>query len=166
MEVCGVDPGLATTGYAVLGIEGERVVIRDAGVCRTDDKDRLPGRLHQLERDFTDLLDQWRPAAIGMEQLYAHYRHPRTAILMAHARGVLLSTAARFGVRVHDFNATQVKRYLTGNGRASKVQMQRAIKAALGLAQLPEPSDVADALAVGLCCVEALRSEKVQAVRG
>ena len=164
MDVCGVDPGLATTGYAVLAVDAERVVIRDAGVCRTDDDAALPDRLSQLENDFAELLGQWHPIAMGVEHLYAHYRHPRTAILMGHARGVLLSTAARFGVPVHDFSATQVKRYLTGNGRASKAQMQRAVKAALGLPQLPEPSDVADALAVGLCCIEALRSQKTQAV--
>ncbi len=164
MEVCGVDPGLGTTGYAVLGLETERILIRDAGICRTDDSAPLPERLNQLERDFAGLLAQWRPAAVGVEHLYAHYKHPRTAILMGHARGVLLATAARYDVRVHDFNATQVKRYLTGNGRASKTQMQRAIKSALALPNLPEPSDVADALAVALCCIEALRSQETYPV--
>ena len=158
MEVCGVDPGLGITGYAVLTLDGEAVVIRDAGVCRSDTKAGLPERLAQLESDFAGIVEQWRPCVMGVEQLYSHYAHPRTAILMGYARGVILATAARFGVQVKDFSATQVKRYLTGNGRASKAQMQQAVKRALGLDALPEPCDVADALAVALCCAHSMRN--------
>jgi len=157
MEVCGVDPGLGTTGYALLAVGGASVQVRDAGVFRTDAHLSLPERLRQLENDFSELLDRWRPDAVGVEQLYSHYKHPRTAILMGHARGVILLTAARYGATVVDMSATQVKRFLTGNGRASKTQMQRSIKAVLGLPTEPEPNDVADALAIGLCCGELLR---------
>jgi len=152
MDVCGVDPGLGATGYAVLSMSGGRATVRDAGVCRSDAAADLPERLTQIETDFAGVLEQWRPAVVGVEQLYAHYRHPRTAILMGHVRGVLLATAARLGVEVRSFAATQIKRTLTGNGRASKGQVQRAIKATLGLTSLPEPFDVADALAVAYCC--------------
>lgn len=165
MEVCGVDPGLRITGYAILTLDGERTTIRDAGICRTDADAGLPRRLTQLQSDFTGILEQWRPCVIGVEQLYGHYRHPRTAILMGHARGVILATAASFGIEVRDLGATQVKRYLTGNGRASKAQMQRAVKAALGLSAVPEPHDVADALAVALCCAHAVRNERFEKVR-
>ncbi len=157
MEVCGVDPGLGTTGYAFLAVHRASVQIRDAGVLRTDARLTLPERLGQLECDLNELLERWRPEAVGVEQLYSHYKHPRTAILMGHARGVILLTAARFGATVVDMSATQVKRFLTGNGRASKSQIQRSIKAVLRLPTEPEPNDVADALAVGLCCGDLLR---------
>ena len=86
-----------------------------------------------------------------VEQLYAHYDHPRTAILMAHARGVLLLAGAQLDLPVHSYNATTIKKTISGSGRAPKAQMQRVVQRELGLAQVPEPSDVADALAVALC---------------
>jgi len=152
MDVCGIDPGLGTSGYAVLSVDDGPLVVRDAGVLRTDPRMELPDRLAQIETDLAALLEQWRPALIGVEQLYAHYAHPRTAILMGHARGVMLAVAARFHVTVESFNATQIKRFLTGNGRASKAQVQRAVTTALRLSRIPEPNDVADALAVAMCC--------------
>jgi crossover junction endodeoxyribonuclease RuvC len=96
-------------------------------------------------------LDQYRPGAMVVEQLFAHYDHPRTAILMAHARGVLLLAAAQRGVPIHSYAASRIKKTITGSGRASKEQMQRTIQRELGLSRLPEPHDVADALAAALC---------------
>jgi len=83
--------------------------------------------------------------------LYSHYAHPRTSILMGHARGVICLAAAEAGIPVISYSATQIKRILTGNGRAPKIQVQQAIQRELRLANLPEPPDVADALAVALC---------------
>lgn len=165
MEVCGIDPGLETTGYAVLAIDGDNVAIRDAGVCRTDTCASLPDRLAQINADLDDLFQQWKPQAVGVEALYAHYKHPRTAILMGHARGIILAAAARHGIVVYSFNATQVKRFLTGNGRASKAQMQRAIMAGFGLATPPEPNDVADALAIAMRCADECRRHQAETVR-
>ena len=81
-----------------------------------------------------------------------HYRHPRTAILMGHARGVILSAAGRLGIEVANMGATHVKRFLTGNGHASKEKVQRAVQVMLGLEELPQPADVSDALAIAVCC--------------
>jgi len=150
--VCGIDPGLGVTGYAVLRASGERMSVLDAGVCRFDEKLPLPERLGCLERDITGVLSEHQPSVVAVEELYAHYKHPRTAILMGHARGVILLSAARLGMEVRSYAATHIKRYLTGNGRATKVQVQRAIQTALGLSTLPEPSDLADAMAIAMCC--------------
>ncbi len=150
MRICGIDPGLNTSGYAVLDADGPAVTVCDAGICRTQSQADLGQRLIQIEADFSSVFEQWRPTAVAVEQLYAHYKHPRTAVLMGHARGVMLVTAGRFGAEVRSYGATQVKRFLTGNGRAGKRQVQRAIMAALGLPKLPEPADVADALAIAL----------------
>ena len=98
-----------------------------------------------------EVLEQFRPEVVVVEQLYAHYDHPRTAILMAHARGVIFLAAAQRGLPVVSYNATRIKKTITGNGRASKEQVQRTIQRELGLAELPEPPDVADALAAALC---------------
>jgi crossover junction endodeoxyribonuclease RuvC len=98
-----------------------------------------------------EVVDQFQPEEMIVEQLYAHYAHPRTAILMAHARGVILLAAAERGLATISYSATQIKKTITGSGRAPKEQVQRAIQRELGLAQLPEPPDVADALAAALC---------------
>jgi crossover junction endodeoxyribonuclease RuvC len=166
MHICGIDPGLGVTGYAVVRPEGRAVRVVDAGVCRSDDNQDLPQRLAQIEADIAGVLGQWRPDTVGVEQLYAHYKHPRTAILMGHARGLILAAAARFEIPVRHYSATQIKRFLTGNGRASKPQMQRAVAAAVGLTDPPEPSDVADALAIALCCAYDLGRKPLEVRQG
>jgi len=108
-------------------------------------------RLLSLYNGLVEVIEQYRPDVMAAEQLYAHYEHPRTAILMAHARGVIFLAAAQKGVPVTSYNATRIKKTVTGNGHASKEQVQRTVQRELGLAALPEPPDVADALAAALC---------------
>lgn len=149
--ICGIDPGLGVTGYAILGTGASPSRIIDAGVCRFSAKDSLAARLASIHADISAILDDHHPALVAVEQLYSHYNQPRTAILMGHARGVILLAAAERSIEVRSYSATRVKRFLTGNGRATKGQMQRAIQMTFGLPALPEPHDVADALAVALC---------------
>jgi len=153
--LCGMDPGLQRTGYAVIrlavGHGDEAPSVVEAGVIRTDARRSLPARLAELAAGVAEMLREHRPGLMAVEQLYSHYRHPRTAILMGHARGVILSAAADQGIPVRDYSATRVKKTLTGRGQASKSQIQRAIVTTLGLPRAPEPPDVADALAIALC---------------
>ena len=111
----------------------------------------MASRLCVLYNSLVEVLDQFEPNIMAMEQLFAHYDHPRTAILMAHARGVLMLAAAQKQVPVVSYNATKVKKSITGSGRASKEQIQYTMMRELNLPKLPEPPDVADALAVALC---------------
>jgi len=151
--ICGVDPGLNNTGYGVIrvGATGRGAALVEAGVVRSDARSPLPERLAELADGIDEVLAEHPPDLIAIEQLYSHYRHPRTAILMGHARGVLMLSAARVGVSVVDLSATRVKRTLTGNGQATKRQMQQAVMTTLNLSGPPEPADVADALAIALC---------------
>src|SRR5204862_3618663 len=131
---------------------GPRVV--EAGVIRSAegrDPADMAKRLKALYDGLCEVLDQYAPAAMAVEQLYAHYDHPRTAILMAHARGVFFLAGGQRNIPVLSYPSTRIKKVITGAGRASKEQMQYAIMRELGLAKLPEPHDVADALAVALC---------------
>ncbi len=149
LRVLGIDPGLNTTGYGV--IEGtDTLRLLEAGVIRGG-KGNLEKRLCELYRGVSEVLEQFRPAVLAIEQLYSHYERPRTAILMGHARGVICLAAAQIGIPVAHYPATAVKKTLTGNGRAPKQQMQLAICREFGLLAPPEPHDVADALAVALC---------------
>lgn len=164
--ICGIDPGLGITGYGVIRFDGDQPHVLDAGVCRFDDSLPLEERLVLIEADISAILHEHQPTVVAVEQLYSHYNHPRTAILMGHARGVMLMTAAKLGIEVRSYAATQVKRYLTGNGRATKTQMQHAIKTTLGLPSLPEPPDVADALAIALCCASDVFTSKPMEIVG
>jgi crossover junction endodeoxyribonuclease RuvC len=152
-RILGIDPGLGITGYGVIEHAAARPILCEAGIIRTaDDKaSDMAEKVHSVYKGVVEVIAQFAPAAMAVEQLYAHYAHPRTAILMGHARGVIFLAAAEAGIPVVSYAATQVKKIITGNGRASKDQVQRTIQQELGLAQPPEPPDVADALAVALC---------------
>jgi crossover junction endodeoxyribonuclease RuvC len=153
-RVLGIDPGLQVTGYAVLEARNGSMCVREAGVVRSADRRAttdLAPRLRNLYDGIVEVMDQFRPTAVAVEQLFAHYEHPRTAILMGHARGVILLAAAQHGLTVQSYNATRIKKTITGNGRATKEQVQRTMQRELGLVALPEPPDVADALAAALC---------------
>lgn len=153
-RVLGIDPGLQVTGYAILEASPRGPRVCEAGVIRSAEgraPTEMAERLRVLYDGIVEVLDQFRPNAVAVEQLFAHYDHPRTAILMAHARGVIFLAAGQRQLPVVSYNATQIKKTITGSGRASKEQMQRTIQRELGLAELPEPPDVADALAAALC---------------
>jgi crossover junction endodeoxyribonuclease RuvC len=151
MRILGIDPGLNTTGYGVVELRGREVRLIEAGVVRGKTKQSLAARLREIHDGVADVIRALEPAAMALEKLYSHYDRPTTAILMGRARGVIVLAAAEAGIAVHDYAATQVKKTLTGNGRAPKTQMQEAIRRELRLAKTPEPPDVADALAIALC---------------
>jgi crossover junction endodeoxyribonuclease RuvC len=153
-RILGLDPGLQVTGYAVLEPRLGSPRICEAGVIRGAEgreSTDMAQRLKHLYDGIVEVLDQFQPGVVVVEQLFAHYEHPRTAILMAHARGVLFLAAGQRDLPVVSYNATRIKKTITGNGRASKEQMQHTIQRELSLAKLPEPPDVADALAAALC---------------
>jgi crossover junction endodeoxyribonuclease RuvC len=156
VRIIGIDPGLQITGYGVIDYKPLRPALVDAGIIRLKTKTSIPDRLVELETELDSLFDEHKPEMCAVEQLYSNYAHPRTAILMGHARGVILLVARRRGVTVEEFAANRIKQSLTGHGHAGKSQMQRAIQATWNLATPPEPPDVADALAVALCCGQAL----------
>ncbi len=169
VRLCGIDPSLHQTGYGIIrvGLDGRHATLIEAGVIRTESGRTLSERLTELGDAVDEILAEYHPDLVGLEQLYSHYKHPRTAILMGHARGVLMLAAARAGIRILSLSPTRVKRSLTGNGRAGKAQMQRAIMAALNLPSPPDPPDVADALAIALCagtCYSALAPVKALGV--
>lgn len=161
-RIFGVDPGLNTTGYSIIEVTPTGPRVCEAGVIQTAEGRATPDmatRLRTLYDGILEVLEQFCPGIGVVEQLYAHYDHPRTAILMAHARGVIFLACAQKSVPVVSYNATQIKKTVTGSGRADKEQMQRATQRELGLTELPEPHDVADALAAALCHYHALLVE-------
>ena len=111
-------------------------------------KGDLAQRLVELDEAITALLEETRPDRVAVQQLFAHYKHPRTAILTGHVRGVILPAAARRTLPVTSLPSTAVKWAITGNGHAGKAQIQRTVAAICNLKAVPEPPDVADAIAI------------------
>ena len=163
MRILGIDPGLQVCGYACVETHGDRETLIEAGVFRTDNDLPIEAKLSQIAKDTEALLKKFSPGIVAVEELYSHYAHPKTAILMGHARGVILQKCAERVSELKSFAATRIKKSITGNGRASKEQIQKSIQVILHLPQLPQPPDVADAIAVALCCANS-RGRIVQAV--
>ena len=149
--ILGIDPGLGVTGYAVLSVKLRVARVLEAGVIKTNKKYSLGDRLVEIRDGIEGIILEYNPVAMAIEQLFSHYKHPRTAIAMGHARGVLLESAARHGLEIESIAPKQAKKTITGSGSADKSQMQRAMLVELALNHMPEPPDVADALAIALC---------------
>ncbi|MDD3732815.1 MAG: crossover junction endodeoxyribonuclease RuvC [candidate division Zixibacteria bacterium] len=156
MRILGIDPGLHITGYGLLDIDDHNPKVIEAGVIRTTKQAALAEQLKEIASELDGIINQFKPDAIAVEELYSHYNHPRTAIIMGHARGIIFLKAAEAQINIFPYASTRIKKSLTGNGRAKKNQVQRMIKVLLGLRALPEPPDTADALAIALCHCRAM----------
>lgn len=154
----GIDPGLNRTGYAVLERAAKGPVLREGGVIRSTKGQTLAERVWEIAQGLREVIVEFRPATVAIELVFSHGQYPKTAVLMAHARGAILFAVRDHGLPVVHYTPTQVKRLLTGSGKASKEQIQHAIRHELGLDRLLEPNDVADATAVALCHYYSTRS--------
>jgi crossover junction endodeoxyribonuclease RuvC len=160
-RVLGIDPGLNVTGYAVVEPSPRGPFVVEAGVIRPRTARAIMGqRLSYIYNAIVEVLDAFPPSSVAVERIHSHVRYPRTAILMAHARGAIMLAAAQRQTPVFGYAATRIKKTLTGNGRAPKTQIQHAIMTELGLPELPEPHDVADACAVALCHFHVSRNQR------
>jgi len=158
LKVLGIDPGLRITGYAVISAEAgtsraNGIKLLEAGVIRTSARAGIAKRLKKVYDSLSELVDELRPDVLVLEKLYSHYNHPTTAILMGHARGAVCLLSGVKGVPLISIASTHVKKAVTGRGHAPKGQVQRMVQNYMGLKVLPEPPDVADALAVSLAYV-------------
>lgn len=149
MRIVGIDPGTALLGFGVIDVDDDPVMV-DFGVVETTADNAMHYRLMSLYESLTTLLDQFRPDAVAIEQLF-FARNVTTAITVGQARGIALLVAAQADVPVFEYSPSQVKHAISGYGKADKHQMQEMVRIMLGLAYPPHPDDAADALAVALC---------------
>ncbi len=165
MKVLGVDPGLRVTGYGVVQADENRgsrggLRVLEAGIVNAKAPDGISERLRKIYRSLSEVIEEFKPDVLAIEKLYAHYEHPATAILMGHARGVVCLLSGVYGVPLVSIASTHVKKAVTGHGHAKKLQVQRMIQHELSLPRLPEPPDVADALAVALAYISTVKKRK------
>ncbi|MGF1509177.1 MAG: crossover junction endodeoxyribonuclease RuvC [Myxococcota bacterium] len=150
MIVFGIDPGSLRTGWAALEVNGSRMIPLGYGTLRLPDAD-LPQRLKTLHRELQERFRRHRPNRVALESLF-HHKNARSALVLGHARGVALLAAAETDAQLCELSPAEVKRAVTGNGRAEKLQVQKMVQVLLGLGQVPA-QDAADALAVAVAGV-------------
>lgn len=145
----GIDPGLTRCGYAVVEGRGSSARAVSMGVIRTSSSDPLPHRLAELRAEFADLIAEFRPDAVAVEQVFFQV-NVRTAMATAQASGLALAEAAASGCEVIQYTPNQVKDAVAGWGGADKQQIQKMVQHRLNLSTLPKPADAADAAALAL----------------
>jgi crossover junction endodeoxyribonuclease RuvC len=158
VRVLGIDPGLVGTGWALVEPGPGRAVVADTGVIATSADTPLDVRIHQIFDAVTDVLVKHAPSLVALEDLYTEYKFPRTALQMAHARGVICLAARQCDVTVMALAPAEVKRTIAAHGQASKAQIQLGVQRLLRLPAVPRPSHIADALALALTGLSRLGS--------
>src|SRR5580698_9973164 len=150
MRILGIDPGLITTGYGVVDIISGRAKILEAGTIEPDTKAAFEQRLLKLHLHITTILKAHHPDVVVLEKLYAHYKHPATAAVLGHARGVICLSVAQQKIQLVEQSVKRVRKALTGNGNATKVQAQEFVKRVLNIKSPSFKLDESDALALAL----------------
>jgi len=150
MRILGIDPGLGITGYGLIEACGNNVRLIEAGIIKSNAKEKMEKRLASIYKKVINLIEDTMPKTVVLEEVYSHYKHPKTSILMAHARGAICLAVEHRAVQLINYPTTRIKKAITGRGRASKEQIQRTVTSLLGLKNPPEPVDVTDALALAI----------------
>lgn len=151
MRVAGIDPGLAATGYGIIERTGNRITPLKWGVIRSG-TGSLPDRLRFIHSKLAEILSEFKPARVGVEDIFTG-RNPRSALLMGHARGVILLAAGDDSRIVEQFAPRTIKQAVVGQGNASKEQVRFMVYSILGISGEKIPIDASDALAVAVCCL-------------
>ena len=148
--VLGVDPGTAVTGYGVVAFDGRTATLVECGVIRTNAKDPLPSRLHNIHDGIAELIARHTPDTVAVEDVF-YARNVRTTIVLGHARGVILLAAQQASLEIREYPPAEIKKAITGNGAATKEQVQFMVTRLLRLKHAPEPADASDGVAAALC---------------
>lgn len=156
--ILGIDPGTAITGYAVVCEEHAGLALRADGVIRTRADSPLSQRLLTIYGDLCSIIEQHRLTALAVEKVFFG-KNVRTALAVGHARGVVLLAAAMYDLPVFEYGPNEVKQAISGYGGADKRQMQQMVALLLNLEEVPQPDDVADAIAVAICHLHTSRWE-------
>jgi len=159
--ILGIDPGTAITGYALVSEDDDGLCLIRSGAIRTAAGTPLPERLHTIYGELSSLIDACQPRAVAVEKLFFS-KNVRTAFAVGQARGVVLLAAAAHRLPVFEYGPNEVKQAISGYGGADKHQMQQMVKLLLDLDSVPQPDDVADAIAVAICHLHAARWKQIE----
>jgi crossover junction endodeoxyribonuclease RuvC len=150
LRVLGVDPGTATTGWAVVEKRNDQLFPLGFGFIQTNKNRTESERLLEISCDLEKIINKFHPQESATERIFL-FKNQKTVIQIGQARGAILLTLEKMGVKLSSYTPLQVKQAVTGYGRAEKKQVQFMVKKILNLKSTPEPDDVADALAIAIC---------------
>jgi crossover junction endodeoxyribonuclease RuvC len=159
MRIIGIDPGTGILGFGIIETtKSGKATLIDGGVIRTPVKENDAVRLQTIFEELTDIIAQTKPTDMAVEKLF-FAQNVTTAMTVAQARGVVLLCGMQAGLKIAEYTPLQIKQALTGYGRAEKSQMQEMVRVILGLKELPQPDDCADALSAAICHAGVVRVE-------
>lgn len=150
MRIVGVDPGTRATGYGFIESSGGRTKILEVGTIEPKKTDLLKNRIHKIHIILDQLIQQYKPEVLVLEKLYAHYKHPATAAIIGHVRGVICLLSAKENLELVEYSVKRIRKAVTGNGNASKVQTRRVVAHVFSIDEEKLTLDASDALALGL----------------
>jgi crossover junction endodeoxyribonuclease RuvC len=150
MRILGIDPGLITTGFGVVDMKDGGVKVVDAGTIEPDRKADFAQRLYKIHLHTTTIIQTHQPDVVVLEKLYAHYKHPATAITLGHVRGVICLSVAQQKKELVEQSVKRIRKALIGNGNATKIQVQEFVKRLLNIKSEAFKLDASDALALAL----------------
>lgn len=150
MRILGVDPALRCTGYGLIEANKNKFSLIEAGVIKTTSSQAIEKRLDDIYSSVQKLIKETKPDCLVLEKLYAHWRHPTTAYVLGHSRGVVCLACSELQIPLIEYAVTRIKKAIVGNGNASKVQVQRMVQSFLGLSEISKQTDVSDALALAI----------------
>ena len=150
MRVLGIDPGTIIMGYGVIESEDDEATLVDCGALTTSPRSPIGERLSYLYNKLLEIILRYQPDAVAVEQPFVA-KNVRSALAIGRAQAIAMLAAANIGIPTYEYTPTQIKQRITNYGASSKEQVQEMVKFRLGLSQVPQPNDAADALAVALC---------------
>ena len=150
MKILGIDPGFKATGYGCIKVDHRSVTLIETGTVEPKQKDLIQNRIHKIHTILGGLIDEHRPQVLVLEKLYAHYKHPATATKLGHVRGVICLLCAQKNIVLAEYSVKRIRKSLTGNGNATKVQTKRTVADLLRIDESKLTLDASDALALAL----------------
>ncbi len=156
MRIIGIDPGTGILGFGIIEANKGKFQLVDAGVIRTPVKEDDAVRLSTIFDELSDIIAETKPEEMAVEKLF-FAQNVTTAMTVAQARGVVLLCGMQSQLKIGEYTPLQIKQALTGYGRADKKQIQEMVRVILGLKDVPQPDDCADALAVAITHAQSMR---------
>ncbi len=158
MRILGIDPGLKATGYGVILHERQVIKLLEVGTIEPKQKDLIQNRLNKIHTILGEIIQQYKPDVLVLEKLYSHYKHPTTACVLGHVRGVICLLCSQNNMELVEHSVKRIRKAILGNGNASKIQTRRVVSDILGVDADKLSLDASDALALALGYVRMKKS--------
>jgi len=165
MRILGIDPGTVIMGYGVIEAGDDRITLLDSGALVTKERSPIGERLSFIYHRLLEIIARYQPDAVAIEQPFMA-KNVRSALAVGRAQAIAILASAERGIPAYEYTPAQVKQRVTNYGASTKEQVQEMVRLQLNLAEVPQPADAADALAVALCHLHETRIDSLLAQGG